>query len=228
MTFPVVLADVQSRFNPSKIAGLGLWLNAEKITGLSNGDPVVTWEDQSGNGNDHTQATGSKRPTYRTDVVNGKPVVRFDLVDDILSPVAAVANTDFTVVILFTDIKSTDTEKNMFMNTPDGNNRLAINGISSTFRAGQFNGSDWIGVGSGALTALQARIVTAKYVNSPRAFQFWIDGVEITGGTVANVADASGVSHCDVAEICGYNSGLANNQIARLEKYMSIRYAVSI
>jgi hypothetical protein len=38
--------------------------------------------DASGNGRDATQGTGAAKPTYRTNVVNGKPVVRFDGVDD--------------------------------------------------------------------------------------------------------------------------------------------------
>lgn len=45
--------------------------------GLEDGDPVGTWPDQSGNGNDIICAEG-KRPVYKTNIQNGKPVVRFD------------------------------------------------------------------------------------------------------------------------------------------------------
>jgi hypothetical protein len=38
-------------FNPSTVSGLGLWLKADAITGLSNGDRVRTWLDSSGNNN---------------------------------------------------------------------------------------------------------------------------------------------------------------------------------
>ena len=35
-------------FNPADIAGLGLWLDAQQITGLADGEPVTTWPDASG------------------------------------------------------------------------------------------------------------------------------------------------------------------------------------
>jgi hypothetical protein len=44
--------------------------------GLSDGDPVSTWLDSSVNGNNATM-TGSNRPTFKTGIVNGHPVVRF-------------------------------------------------------------------------------------------------------------------------------------------------------
>ena len=43
---------------------------------LNDGDPVSTWVDSSGNGHSATQ-TGTARPTFKTNILNGKPVVRF-------------------------------------------------------------------------------------------------------------------------------------------------------
>jgi hypothetical protein len=51
------------------------WLKADAIVGLVDGDPVTTWSDSSGAGDDLT-TTGS--PTYKTGLVNGKPAVRFN------------------------------------------------------------------------------------------------------------------------------------------------------
>jgi hypothetical protein len=45
-------------------------------TGLADGDPVSSWVDSSGTGHNATQ-TGTARPTFKTNVVNGKPVVRY-------------------------------------------------------------------------------------------------------------------------------------------------------
>ena len=56
-----------------RLAGLVLWLSASAIGGLADGDPVVTWPDSSGQGNDVTQATASKRPLYKTAIQNGRP-----------------------------------------------------------------------------------------------------------------------------------------------------------
>lgn len=58
---------------PNAISGLQLWLDADAISGLSDGDTVATWADQSGNGNDYTGNNAGI--TYQTGVLNGLPVV---------------------------------------------------------------------------------------------------------------------------------------------------------
>lgn len=71
-------------FSPTMISGLELWLDADQIEGLNDGDPVANWPDMSGNGFDGTQADGARKPTYETNELNGKPVVRFDGSDDLI------------------------------------------------------------------------------------------------------------------------------------------------
>ncbi len=57
-----------------------LWLEAENISGLTDGQDLVIWPDNSGNNNDLATivdvADGSA-PVYRTNVINGREVVRF-------------------------------------------------------------------------------------------------------------------------------------------------------
>ncbi len=68
--------------DPSSVPGLDLWLRADLLTGLADGDPVAVWPDASGHGHDATQGTAAKRPRYETNRVNGLPAVFFDAVDD--------------------------------------------------------------------------------------------------------------------------------------------------
>lgn len=70
-------------FSPPDLANLKAWWKASSLV-LSDGDPVATWTDSSGNGFDVTQGTAGFRPTYQTAELNGKPVVRFDGSDDVL------------------------------------------------------------------------------------------------------------------------------------------------
>jgi hypothetical protein len=63
---------------------LALWLDANAIIGLTNNDPVSTWTDLSPASNDATQS-GSSRPTYKTNSINGLPVISFDGVDDVMA-----------------------------------------------------------------------------------------------------------------------------------------------
>jgi autotransporter-associated beta strand protein len=60
---------------PGSISGLQLWLKADAITGLADGATVNTWPDSSGNNRNATRIVGT--PVFKTNTVNGKPVVRF-------------------------------------------------------------------------------------------------------------------------------------------------------
>jgi len=85
-------------FSPPDIAGLQLWLDANQITGLNDGDAVATWSDASGNANHGTQSSASKRPTYQTNEQNGLPGVLGDGVDDVLDfPTAVVPASNFSI-----------------------------------------------------------------------------------------------------------------------------------
>jgi hypothetical protein len=70
-------------FVPTDIASLTGWYPADQIGGLSDGDPIPTWADQSGTGNDLT-SSGTARPTLQTGELNSLPVVRLDGSDDFM------------------------------------------------------------------------------------------------------------------------------------------------
>lgn len=53
-----------------------LWLDASQLAGLNDGDPISTFPDASGNGRTFT-GSGAARPTFKSNIINGKPVARF-------------------------------------------------------------------------------------------------------------------------------------------------------
>jgi hypothetical protein len=69
-----------------------------------NGSTVSAWADQSGNGNNFSQGTASKQPTFTTNVLNGRPSVLFDGTDDDMTasgvdlPAPGTTNTFFWFV----------------------------------------------------------------------------------------------------------------------------------
>ena len=63
-------------------SNLEAWMDAARLTGLSNNDPVSSWTDFSGNNNHATQATGVRQPLYLTNQVNSQPSIRFDGMND--------------------------------------------------------------------------------------------------------------------------------------------------
>src|SRR6266568_1754223 len=64
--------------------GLQLWLEADVGVTAGAGGKVTAWQDQSGNGNNASQTTADMSPLLVNDAINGKPVLRFDGVDDFL------------------------------------------------------------------------------------------------------------------------------------------------
>lgn len=72
-----------SAFTPTDLSGLKLWLKADSLS-LNDGDPVSTWTDSSGNGNDGAGSL-TARPLYKTGVYNSLPMVRGDGSNDFLT-----------------------------------------------------------------------------------------------------------------------------------------------
>jgi hypothetical protein len=86
----------RSAFAPTDISDLLRWYDASAITGLSDNDGVTTWEDLSASGVDLT----GNGVIYKTGIVNGKPVVRFDGVDDWLSSTGDVTLSTVTTFVV--------------------------------------------------------------------------------------------------------------------------------
>lgn len=75
--------DIASGGGFTPPAGTVAWYKADELVGFSDNDPVGTWTDDSGDGNDSV-GSGSTRPLYKTAIQNGLPIVRFDGTDDYL------------------------------------------------------------------------------------------------------------------------------------------------
>jgi hypothetical protein len=56
-----------------------LWLKADAGTSsITNGTPISSWNDQSGNGINVTQTVATQQPSFATNVINGMPAIQFD------------------------------------------------------------------------------------------------------------------------------------------------------
>lgn len=80
----LMYGHTEASMDPANLTGIKLHLRADAgvykdagVTLAVDGDTVQQWNDQSGLGNNFTQATAGNRPTFKTAIVNGLPVVRF-------------------------------------------------------------------------------------------------------------------------------------------------------
>jgi len=79
-----VILDTQSDV---VLAHLKLWLKADSLA-LSDGKPVATWSNSAMNSCHATQLIAGQQPLFKTNGLNGKPIVRFDGIDDYLTGAA--------------------------------------------------------------------------------------------------------------------------------------------
>lgn len=74
--------------SPEDLPGLACDLDASRLVGLVNNDPVASFTDFSGVGA-HGTAAGAARPTYKTNIQNGLPGVLYDGVANVSDLVGA-------------------------------------------------------------------------------------------------------------------------------------------
>lgn len=79
-----VTADLTNTFGLAP----ALWLAPWQETGFADNDAVGTLSDFSGNARHFTQATAANKPTFKTNILNSKPAVRFDGSNDFLETTA--------------------------------------------------------------------------------------------------------------------------------------------
>jgi hypothetical protein len=74
----ITYGDTGPELTPESFgADMDVWVRADQITGVADGDPLSLWEDKSVNDIFDFVSAGGARPTYNTNVQNGLPGVNF-------------------------------------------------------------------------------------------------------------------------------------------------------
>ncbi len=208
-------------FQPSDIAGLKLWLKADSLA-LADGNPVSTWTDSSGNGND---ATGSStaRPTYKTAIVGGKPVVRFDGSNDVLAT-SFVTPSAHTIFVVYNR-----TNLSPIGSGPGGDGPL-------------WRGTNvWPSISSGFAT-LSTTIYTGAWSylaltwnGTSTSTGAWLNGADVFTLSSFPVAatdplqlgsSLDGFYSGDIAEVCVFDSLLNTTDRQLVENYFHTKYGI--
>lgn len=219
-------------FSPADIPGLQLWLEADKITGLNDGDPVTTWEDSSVNNNDATQATAAKKPLYKVNIVNGKPAVRFDATDDILVSTFATLAQPLTLIAVAKSRVAAPGAGKGFVDSKSDVARALI-GFSSLNNWSYFAGTAqddgamdanfhvFVGVFNGASSKLVVDGTVGSSAN-PGANSL------TDGATIGNRPDGLVPLDGDIAEVLVYDSALSDANRDLVETYLGAKYGIAV
>jgi len=235
-------------FNPLSIAGCKLWLRADTITGLTDGQALTTWLDESGNVNNATQGTEANKPLYKTNIQNGRPVVRFDGADDVMTANSAASlfhGNDTPISVFF--VAST---------ADNAANKCVFNG---GYSAGQTY-FHWFGFDSAEVLRVDRReelstdqvasggaavsgFVCASFVFPGTTMSIWrnaqvvVNAAAFDTPTLGTNVDRIGIGALvrnataiylpgDIAEILIYNTALSTANRQAVEAYLNAKWAV--
>ena len=244
----IPLADVSAQAVTNNTAWAALLDLQADTLGLSDGDPVSTWADQSGYSRDFTQSD-TARPVFRTN--SGNPFVKFDGVNDwMLGPNFADNLSDFLILLVIEHSSPVPTSTNypitkmadygtgagwtmlglaeyIVLQKDGGSNWIMAQGSYLPLSAGQLSVVAWE-VKSFAFAGLK------QYLNG--ALQSLTDSSE---PPVSNISTTSPVRlGSDGALINFFDSGLAAVMIiapapsstnrAVLETRLGVRYGITV
>ncbi len=219
-------------FAPSDLSNLSLWLKADSL-GLTDGASVSSWTDSSGNNHNATQVTTNAQPIFKTNILGGKPVIRFDGINDELSESLSVSNTNYTVFLV---AKSTASAGSFHIAVGYGN------GSDGTLWMGQFNSTNEITIsGSSLANDLKTNADPAanhiySVVANGGALYGYVDGSSAgVGGALGNrpsdyltlgsYSNDGLPWQGDIAEVIVYNSSLSDSDRQQVENYLNTKYA---
>jgi hypothetical protein len=136
----MILNRRHRHFNPAS-AGAVLALDARTLT-LADGDPVSSWTAKGGTS---PTGSGSTRPIFKTNIVNGQPVVRFDGVDDgLVGPSISGSASNYSVFVVRKS--NTFPEGSFWLISQSSFNLILGNNYSGSY----YNASGWVGSGVNA------------------------------------------------------------------------------
>jgi hypothetical protein len=215
-----------------------VWVDANQIIGLNDGDAVTSWTDLSGNSNTLAQAVSGKQPAYKTNIVNGLPVVRCGENDALYK--TFTLNSPVHVFIVAK------------VQTPMAGNKAIFDGMDNSnvsLVSGSRDGNYYQGglgltyISTPELEDKFCLVTEAAYATTGDISYFRVNGLTRYSGAIAMenpggivVGDYhlyvgwTGSSHpsVDFAEVIIYPAVLSSANQAIVENYLNDKYALGI
>lgn len=254
----VLLAFELSAQSPGGISGnLRWWLKAN--TGVLNpssgaatdGQAVMQWNDQSTIANNASQATAANRPVFRTNIINGNPVLRFSgdqFVDAASTPGITTSNSFYFFLVFkpssFTAGATGDGSGSYIIDRTLANNPLTSFKIVNTDKY-HFQKRNNSGGVTGPISTIAATTTSFVIADYFRNFNTAL-GLGLNGGNPVTSGDDAGDLTADpirigrhsttsnggltgdLAEVIVYNTNLTATQRQQVQSYLSIKYGITM
>lgn len=227
VTSRTILIDPSAAAVP--MSGMAVWLRADVGVTKDANSKVSVWQDQSGGGHDASMTNTTAQPVWMASVVNGRPVVRFDGVNDYLT-------TSYNW--------PGGTELSLFVVTKGGNYQSLIRAQDGDYVVYPWsNGATFIlssdgGTGNGVSSGLVAsewNLGSAIY-KTGETMSTYRNGTLVgsrTAGTntlpskplmIGSYLGSSEFLNADVAEVILYNRALSTQERQNVEAYLTHKY----
>ncbi len=180
--------------DPDAITGLVIRLRASDLvytdagsTLAGDGDTVQQWIDMTSNAKVFSQTTAAKKPTFQTNEIDGKPIIRFDGVDDLLvlaeEYLTSTSGSVFFVYKLNVSVGATQCVISS-SDEASGDNFLEFQGIESNANRRllldqEDAGSRRLMADSTATLDVSGGVILAAMESSGTAFNFRVDGTDV-------------------------------------------------
>jgi len=204
--------------------GLVLWLDAMALGALSDGQLVSEWVDLSDSGNDAVQTTAGSRPEFVTNVIGGRPVVRFasGKTMNLSSSITSASATESSTVIL---VHKQNPAALGYTLALGGNLHFTSGGgIWQTIRSGGGNVDIWSGVAS---TAFSINVMELGWGD----YKMWVNGsLSGTDNDANGLDDFNKVGNNfvgDFAEVIIYDRVLTDDERNEIGFYLAQKYSIS-
>lgn len=225
--------------NPSSLTSLKLWLDASQgattdgTTAATDGQTVQQWNDSSGNGYNATQGTAGSRPTYKTNIFNSNPVLRFDGGDTIVT--SSFLDSTFNTALTFFIVE----------NKVDTSLQVATSNQGVTWYSGRTttplfntNGLSDTSISAATDQALTGTAVELfRYDGSSKFSRYQITpdnyftresatgNLGLSGSLTIGALSSGAFGYVgDIAEVIAYNRALSGYEMSQVETYLLKKY----
>lgn len=244
---PLLALKVQSPVAP--VSGMRMWFDLTQQIGYVNNDPIGTLTDFSGNGFDLT-AGGGIEPLYKTGILNGKPAMLFDGVNDLLAGgvtpfPTGYQHTVFMVLPALPDPPVSPGDYDFLFDC--GTDGLDSRRLGYTWKVAGVPMAEFYRDGAGiagaslAYTAGENVLYAGKFDGASSLFRLNADAgrqasFSASTATTAGVGGLKIGTHNNpagnyftghIAEIIIYDSALSASDFAATEAYLKAKYGIS-